>query len=264
MGAIRDHRRDLFPLPEVHSKSWVRRRQGPRQARALVQSPAPLEELEARAVSALNDMAGCSDSGTHLGGGRSRAASVAFVHDACAALGPCPEEETNARAAFEALRGSGLHSVEDSHVAPYDASKVSLPDSASHAVPLAQLWGAGGSKLVEDFCAENVLLPEAASERLEQAPHSPYVDSQLRHNRKSYSAFVRRLAAAGMIEFRRSCVETVGLFFVRKKSGKLRLVFDARRSNCWFTDAKSVNLATGSCLGEIQIGEGETLFYWPC
>eukprot|EP00959_Pyramimonas_sp_CCMP1952_P464286 9486324-Pyramimonas_sp.AAC.1 len=54
--------------------------------------------------------------------------------------------------------------------------------------------------------------------------------------------------------------ERCGLFFVRKKSGKQRMVVDCRRANCLFRRPASVALAAGSSLGELAVPEGKGLY----
>jgi len=175
-------------------------------------------ELEQRAVEALNSLAGCDDLVGQIDGGKARAASAAHVHSACTSIGRCPEEETSARAAFEALRGCGLYAPEESGVAPFDESLVSLPEALSSAVPLARLLGSGGDKIVEDFCASSVLPAGEVSENLSDAPSVPYIDPRLKHDKNKYARFIRRLYDAGMVEYRAIVREQVGVFACVKRT----------------------------------------------
>jgi hypothetical protein len=81
-------------------------------------------------------------------------------------------------------------------------------------------------------------------------------------DRKVYAAFVRRLAQSHLVSFHdRSFVEEcTGLFFVKKKDGRLRLILDARRSNCHFSGCPDIALATGSSIGDIRIAEDSDAF----
>ena len=55
-------------------------------------------------------------------------------------------------------------------------------------------------------------------------------------------------------------LERTGILFVAQKNGSLRLIFDARRSNCWFGASPQTELATGNALADISAeGEGPTL-----
>ena len=52
----------------------------------------------------------------------------------------------------------------------------------------------------------------------------------------------------------------VEMFFVLKKDGRLRLVIDARKSNCHFADPNPVQLCTGDSLSRIELEPGESLY----
>ena len=56
---------------------------------------------------------------------------------------------------------------------------------------------------------------------------------------------MRMLAESGVIRFelRDSCSDySVGVFFVEKANGKLRMVFDTRKANCDFVNQVSTKL----------------------
>ena len=214
-------RRDLCPLPhfeevsvgKVKPSRSVLRRLGRRGAVGL---------LANQCVDAVNSSA--------LGGncapkiGRPSAAQIKS-HDgilsAVHAMGP-PPPDLHPQGAFEALRGSTVYEDPSSTVAPFNDALVSLPDSSNIPVSLAELYGTGGDKYVNDFIHSSVLEPsEAASRVVDAGLQGPYMDTVLRHNPKLYAKFVRRLSAARMVEFRSSAIESVGLFFVRKNDGRL-------------------------------------------
>ena len=217
-------------------------------------------QLADRATRTLNSLAGADSCGESAGVGPARSAALSHIFTACSDLGHCPEEEENSLAAFEALRGSGLYQEEEAKVAPFDMTLVSSPDPGNRPLPLEQLWGDGGAEQVSEFIHEKLLSGGESRARLDGAPRRPYNDPALRRGSRSYVRLLRRLASAGMIEYAFSSAEVVGLFFTRKKSGRLRLVIDARRSNCWLKESNSVTLATGAALGEIQLEPGETLY----
>eukprot|EP00959_Pyramimonas_sp_CCMP1952_P178802 3737445-Pyramimonas_sp.AAC.1 len=45
---------------------------------------------------------------------------------------------------------------------------------------------------------------------------------------------------------------TVGLFFVPKKSGALRIIFDTRAANCKFLDPPATRLPSAASFGAIE------------
>ena len=65
----------------------------------------------------------------------------------------------------------------------------------------------------------------------------------------TWGDFLLRLERCGVLKFvEEEPTEWVGVFFVQKKNGDLRMVVGCRRSNCHFTPPSSVELATGSCM----------------
>ena len=115
---------------------------------------------------------------------------------------------------------------------------------------------------------------EAGRKRGELGLKRAYSDPLLR-DRRYYARLVRHLASRGLIEFRRTCVEQVGLFSVWKKSGKVRLIVDCRLSNAHFGEPEEVHLASGASMGSIEVDTGEPVSLgqvdiatpstrWPC
>ena len=85
---------------------------------------------------------------------------------------------------------------------------------------------------------------------------APYVDPLLRTSARKYADFCRLLHARGLVEFRHQGRERVGVFTVWKKSGKQRLVIDARLANLHFEAPPSVSLATGASFGLLEVPGG--------
>jgi hypothetical protein len=113
--------------------------------------------------------------------------------------------------------------------------------------------------MVEEVSSKTRSREAAMHAKNSQGLSRPYLDHGLRRNRKAYVAFVRRFAAANCLEYRASCTESVGVFTVTKKNGKLRLIIDARLSNCWFEDPMAVDLATGMSFATIEVDSNEPL-----
>ena len=77
----------------------------------------------------------------------------------------------------------------------------------------------------------------------------------------TYAPFVKRLFDLQLVSMSLTePVEQVGIFFVRKKGGKLRLILDCRRSNCHFEEPEPVRLTTGEALSRLEIEPGQKLF----
>ena len=80
-----------------------------------------------------------------------------------------------------------------------------------------------------------------------------------------WSQFVWRLHDSGVVEYSLTKpTEEAGVFFVKKKSGDLRLVVDCRRSNWYCGVPHGVSLCSGSALSQIELGPDDTIFTAQC
>ena len=70
---------------------------------------------------------------------------------------------------------------------------------------------------------------------------APYSDPALVRRPAVYADFLHQLHARGMVRWTTAYGQRgrLGIFFVRKKSGALRLTFDTRNANLYFHDAPS-------------------------
>ena len=174
-----------------------------------------------------------------------------------------PPSDLSGPEALEALRVSSGY-METPTMCPlgsFDPAAVSLPSEGMSPVPLEMLWGSGGRSVVEDFTFQRMLCPEAVKSKLEESGVERVYQDPAFHNPKTYAGFVQRLHELGLVEYSlEKSREEVGLFFVKKKNNKLRLIMDCRRSNCHFEEPQSVQLATGDALSRIEVEEGAELF----
>ena len=166
--------------------------------------------------------------------------------------------------ALEALRVSGGYGELPSSAAlgSYDPELVSLPSGAVKPVPLEELWGQNGQIEVRSFIDERLKPENEAVQDLQMfGPDKVYSDPKFR-SKKQYTGFVARLYnLIGLLDVSLEDVaEEVGLFFVKKKGNKLRMIVDCRRSNRWFKAPEHTNLTTGESLRRIEIGENQKLF----
>ena len=123
-------------------------------------------------------------------------------------------------------------------VASFDLERVFVCDVGWVPIPLSDLWGMNGRERVDEFVRHQLLPPVEARERLAmcQVKHAHF-DPRLRQ-RKVYAKFLRGLAESNLVDFALgSPVEKVGIFCVRKKQDRLRMIVDARRSNLYFKPA---------------------------
>ena len=74
--------------------------------------------------------------------------------------------------------------------------------------------------------------------------------------------FLKLLFKCGLIGFNKSSqvLSEVGIFFVRKKSGKLRLILDCRRTNQYFRTPPSGSTTGLGALSGVRVPAGKTLY----
>ena len=82
----------------------------------------------------------------------------------------------------------------------------------------------------------------------------PYWDSRLRASRDLRVKFLRALADRGLVSFRRRIRSKVGIFFVRKKEGLIRMVIDARQTNQCHRLPPHVPLGSARAWGLLDVG----------
>ena len=184
--------------------------------------------------------------------------SLHRIRGCVAAAGPPPSDLDGQRALSELLAKQGYRG-ESATLAPLDVHLLSLPPEGHVPKGLPALLGRHGSNFVEGL-NKKILPKEEAKEKVRTCGvRRPYLDGGIRDPRR-YRQLVGALQARGLIRFRRQVRCTVGIFAVWKKSGLQRLIIDARWSNCWFSDAGEVNLATGAAFSTIEVDEGEPIY----
>lgn len=83
-----------------------------------------------------------------------------------------------------------------------------------------------------------------------------YCDPALTKRTRTYTQFIRDLCRRGLIQYGTWAHERVWVFFVKKKSGKLRMVLDVRRANMHFEEPPRVDLLSAEGLGHIEVEPG--------
>ena len=127
-------------------------------------------------------------------------------------------------------------------------------------MPLDELLGGNGGAVVGEFIHSRLLVEDVARRKLrESGLRQVYSDPVLREPR-AYRGFVKRLIEADIVELSEEVpVERVEMFFVGKKDGRLQMVVDCRRANCWFQEPDKVRLCTPEALARIELEPGSQL-----
>ena len=117
-------------------------------------------------------------------------------------------------------------------LAPYQRSLVSLPRGQGRATPLRSLLKGEALRQYIHFETEAKLSDEELGALCENNDFPGlYFDPVLERSPEKYAEFVADLFLSGVIDFTLSPKANMGLFFVKKKNGKLRVIGDARRPN---------------------------------
>ncbi|CAK0818925.1 unnamed protein product, partial [Prorocentrum cordatum] len=231
-------------------------RRGPRRAAQRLGRKAAIGRRSNDCIAALKNLHG---DGLFLPGGRPSQAQFSALDGVLRAVaddrppGPLPAPE----AALPELLGTEAldYASEDlSVVAPYDRGLVSWPDTAG-SVDLLDVLPDPDRQEVTDG-------PRALLLRAEEEPPATCKvdwDKTLKADRGEYVRFVQDLLNRGMVELRTRRDFEVGIFFVRKKSGKLRLKVDARSVNQNLRRPTSIQLASTAAMVGLEAEPGDRL-----
>lgn len=167
-----------------------------------------------------------------------------------------PPAELSGQGALDELRATAGYTGEPVTLAPLDTSLVSLPPKGSSAATMSMIFGGEAEsfsqRLTRKLSAEGDVLRRKSESEVKR----PYLDPSLRECPRKYAEFCRRLHGCGLTEYHEDYKEQVGAFAVWKKSGKQRLVIDARLANMHFEKPEKVQLATGSTFSRVEVGPG--------
>lgn len=263
---IRECNRELFPLPLVEGPTTPSGKLS-RKCRQRAGRRKHFGEEVNRTLGSLNLMYGADQGGSKA----QRAAfsrpslgqleCLEFVEHAVETLGAPPD--LSGPKALEELRVSvGYAELPTAcPLGSFDPDLVALPSEGMRPVPLEKLWGEGGRLMVEEFHQERLVGPDVAKTRLDESGVGRCYQDPEFNNPVTFAAFVSKLVSLNLVEVSlQPAVEQVGLFFVKKKVGKLRLIMDCRRSNCHFEEPEPVQLATGEAMSRMELPEGKPLF----
>ena len=143
--------------------------------------------------------------------------------------------------------GAGPAPYREGHVALPDACDRILDSVASVPVVPRHILCSGFERLLNT--------PAKSEQRLNDTLlNKPYVDPAFRSH-KVYAKFISSLYNRKLVSYHIGLAPKLGVFFVTKKDGSLRLIFDTRIANCYFQDPPSTYLPTATALGSIEAKE---------
>ena len=145
--------------------------------------------------------------------------------------------------------------------APYKVGSVSLPEASGASPFLETVLPSDARNLLCEF--ETHML-RGVSELLELRDHAPvlapHMDPVLAKDHGKYVGFVRELFGKGVLQWTTRPAEFVGLFFVPKKDGKIRLIVDARLSNQHFRNPPGVVMAGPEVFANLEVPDGSNVW----
>ena len=105
-------------------------------------------------------------------------------------------------------------------------------------------------------------LPSVALQQLEADGLTvPHVDPAFRSG-PVYGAFIRDLMDRGLIELVAETEAYLGVFFVGKKDGRLRLIFDTRIANAYFRDPPHTALPSAGAWAQQELLPGQQTYFF--
>lgn len=238
--------RNVFPLPPIpggeqsgpHSGDW--------------------SWFANRGIQALNEISGCMNSLiSSKKPTRVQKRALSHIAKAYQEVWVAPEEEPGKSCLQELCSSSRLYFKDRSDVQPYSRDLVSWPEVESLPVPLEGCLPHADRERLAAW--QDQMLKKDSGDQDVQGVCQPYSDPILKHNSAEYAGFLQELQKRNMISYQRTdkYPSMLGIFFVRKKSGKLRLIFDTRQLNQLFIDPPSTDLPSADAFTRLEIPDGE-------
>ena len=201
-------------------------------------------------------------------------ACAAHVAHAFELLGGPPGDVEKKGALAALLLRSGQYADERADLAPYASEKLSLPEVLFNPIPLVKGLPASDQDLLSNWQSTMLADPSCNDDghpldtsdthpsnipnqqSNKPIPTKPHNDPLLFASQKTYAKFLKRLYDAGMLTWKnsgRKRVEGVlGVFFVKKKDGTLRIIFDTRVLNSKFKKPPKTQLPSAAGFGNLE------------
>ena len=180
-----------------------------------------------------------------------QAAVLGRIRSSCARYGKQPVDLLPRGALLELLHITDLYAAAPCRVAPFDPAKLKILQRSFVPKPITQ---PAPPVVVQAFENLDVFIRRSDEDVLralsDVAPLKPYWDRTLALDRDARIAFIKQLAARGLVSFRRRIRSRVGLFFVEKKHNQIRLVVDAREASRLHHAPPHVALGSAAALAE--------------
>jgi len=251
LGRVADFRqRNIFPLPQISGNT---------ESEPYLHQE--WQDWANRGIKALNELSGCANSQfSKKKPTRAQRRVIDSIAKAYRDVGGdfSLHDPPGHSCLQELCTSSHLYETDRSDVQPYAREKVSWPEVKSHPVPLEGCLPHADREWLAAW-QEQMLRP-MDSHSVEKV--QPYIDPILKHNQGEYIGFLKELQDRNMLRFQRAEGHPfmLGIFFVRKKSGKLRLIFDTRLLNQYFNDPPNTDLPSADAFTRLETCENASFY----
>lgn len=261
---------DLLPLPLPVDRGFggavgdLRSRRS--QQRVVARRTILRREVET--VRCINQLAGFEDEAQWpiFAQNFSQVSALSHIHRAHVERAPPVDRESDKAALVQLLKGrmpsSYFVSSSAGALAPYERGQVSLPADQRDPVDLASILPEKERTRLREFERQMLLSGEELAAVQERGFEGDlYVDPRLADDEKAYHDFVAELVESRLVSFTTTPRSQVGLFFVTKKNGKLRMIVDARRTNRLFRRPPCTQLGSADSWGRAESSEGGPIYF---
>ena len=270
-SSLRARVRDVLPLPvatESAPFSSLSDAGGCRKTQRKHQRLHHETEWADQCVKALNS---CWGRGTGIDSATLRPDGVSTVLDnikeAVVRMGKPPPDMTPEGAYRKLLGGSSTYAEVRPDLASFSLELVSWPEVGGEHCQVVDLLPDGDSMRLSNW-RDSMLRSSTESLELQRelGVSQPYCDPELLRSPQVYGRFLQEMHARGLVDFEESGgrAASLGIFFVKKKDGKQRIIFDTRMINCDFVSPETVSLPTAGSLGGVEVDPEETLYVATC
>ncbi|CAK0788308.1 unnamed protein product, partial [Prorocentrum cordatum] len=194
--------------------------------------------------------------------GRGQRASLEHIQSTFACLEPLAEGEGFPEGALsDILSGSPLCATGGPR-RPYSRGLISWPDVGDDPVPLTKVVAGPDAQWLRAWSSSMLRGREEADALLQQVcPRGPYVDPHLAFSPATFADFLAEMLKRKMICFQAEDprIKPIGVFCAAKESNRLRLIFDTRTANAYFTDPPATTLPSAAAFSKLEAPGGKVV-----
>ena len=192
---------------------------------------------------------------------RAQSAALSQVCNEYREMGKPPPSLTPPGAFKELCHDSLPYISDGGGPASYQQSKLSLPDVGGSPVSPEDLLPEVHSNTIRGQGAPLLRSAgDATAAIVDSGLQKPHLDPAF-HNPHTYAQFLLDLHARDLVEWQCGGQSLLGVFFVHKRDGRLRVIFDTRMVNCYFQDPPKTRLPTSAAFTHIETLPDQQIYF---